>query len=359
MVGQLPRHPGGGGMKRRALLQMLALAPVLAAGNGLVQAMPAQRVLRLGAPAGTPRRVFAAGPPAAVLIAALAPERLLGWPMRVSPEALDQLPAPLRSLPVIGRLAGRGSTVSLERLLAMQPDLVLDAGDFDDNYRSSAERVWQQTGIPIELVAGRLPDHPAQLRHVGRLLGVAARGEALAQAAEAQLALVDEVLAARPVDTRPTVYYGRGSDGLESGLAGSINTEVIAFCGGRNVAAAAGSGGLARVSMEQLLAWDPDVVLTQDAAFAAGAPQDPRWRSLRAVREGRLYCAPTLPFGWLDGPPGINRLPGLAWLLARLHPGAVPALAPAALRARIDDLYRLLWGQWLPADIARALEHAR
>lgn len=342
-------------MRRRALLQAFALAPLLVASAELL-AMPAQRVLRLGAPKATPKRVFAAGPPAAVLLAAVAPERLLGWPMKVSPEALAQLPAALRTLPVVGRLAGRGSTVSLERLLAMQPDLVLDAGDFDANYRDSAERVWKQTAIPFELIAGRLPDHPAQLRHVGRLLGDAARGEALAQAAEAQLALVREVLATRPAATRPTVYYGRGSDGLESGLSGSINTEVIEFCGGRNVAASAGAGGLARVSFEQLLAWDPDVILTQDAGFAAHAAQDPRWRALRAVRERRLHCAPVLPFGWLDGPPGVNRLPGLPWLLSRLHPGAVPALAPAALRARIGALHQLLWGQPLPATLARSLD---
>lgn len=342
-------------MKRRALLQAFAFAPLLLAGAELL-AMPAQRVLRLGATKATPRRVFAAGAPAAVLIAAVAPERLLGWPMQVSPLTLAQLPAALRDLPMVGRLAGRGSTVSLERLLALQPDLVLDAGDFDANYRDSAERVWQQTGIPIELVAGRLADHPAQLRHVGKLLGVAARGEALAQAAESQLALVREVLATRPAASRPTVYYGRGSDGLESGLAGSINTEVIEFCGGRNVAAAAGKGGLARVSLEQLLAWDPDVILTQDAAFAARAPQDPRWRSLRAVREGRLHCAPVLPFGWLDGPPGVNRLPGLPWLLSRLHPGASPALAPAALRTRISALHQLLWSKPLPDEIARSLD---
>lgn len=345
-------------MKRRALLQAFALAPLMLAGAELL-AMPAQRVLRLGATRSTPRRVFAAGAPAAVLIAAVAPERLLGWPMQVSPAALAQLPASLRTLPMVGRLAGRGSTVSLERLLALQPDLVLDAGDFDANYRDSAERVWQQTGIPIELVAGRLADHPAQLRHVGKLLGVAARGQALAKAAEAQLALVRDVLATRPATSRPTVYYGRGSDGLESGLAGSINTEVIEFCGGRNVAAAAGNGGLARVSLEQLLAWDPDVILTQDAAFAARAPQDPRWRSLRAVREGRLHCAPVLPFGWLDGPPGVNRLPGLPWLVSRLHPGASPALAPAALRTRISALHQLLWNQPLPDEIARGLDMRR
>lgn len=345
-------------MKRRALLQAFLLTPLMLAGAELL-AMPAQRVLRLGATRSTPRRVFAAGAPAAVLIAAVAPERLLGWPMQVSPAALAQLPASLRTLPMVGRLAGRGSTVSLERLLALQPDLVLDAGDFDANYRDSAERVWQQTGIPIELVAGRLADHPAQLRHVGKLLGVAARGEALAKAAEAQLALVRDVLATRPATSRPTVYYGRGSDGLESGLAGSINTEVIEFCGGRNVAAAAGNGGLARVSLEQLLAWDPDVILTQDAAFAARAPQDPRWRSLRAVREGRLHCAPVLPFGWLDGPPCVNRLPGLPWLLSRLHPGASPALAPAALRPRISALHQLLWNQPLPDEIARGLDMRR
>lgn len=342
-------------MRRRTLLQAFALAPLLAASTRLM-AMPAQRVLRLGTPKATPRRVFAAGPPAAVLLAALAPERLLGWPMKVAPDALAQLPASVRALPVVGRLAGRGSTVSLERLLQMQPDLVLDAGDFDANYRDSAERVWKQTAIPFELIAGRLPDHPAQLRHVGRLLGATARGEVLAQAAEAQLALVREVLAARPAADRPTVYYGRGSDGLESGLSGSINTEVIEFCGGRNVAASAGAGGLARVSLEQLLAWDPDVILTQDAGFAARASQDPRWQALRAVRGGRLHCAPVLPFGWLDGPPGVNRLPGLPWLLSRLHPGATPALAPAALRGRIGALYQLLWGHPLPTELARSLD---
>lgn len=331
-------------MKRRAFLQALATAPLLLAASRFAQALPAHRVLQLGRAPASSARVFAAGPPAAVLMAALAPERLLGWPMQVPATSLAQLPPAVRSLPVLGRLAGRGSTVSLEKLLSLRPDLVLDTGDFNDSYRSGAERVWKQTGIAFALVAGRLPEQPAQLREVGRLLGLEARAQALANAAERELALVAEVLATRPAQVRPRVYYGRGSDGLESGLAGSINTEVIEFCGGRNVVAAAGAGGIARVSMEQLLAWDPDVILSQNAAFAARAATDPRWRGLRAVRSGRLHCAPVTPFGWLDGPPGINRLPGLGWLLARLYPGAVPALAPAVLAERSAALQRLLWG---------------
>ena len=86
-------------------------------------------------------RVFAAGPPAAVLITALAPERPLGWPMTMSDRARALLPAPARDQPLLGRLAGRGSPVSVESLLALQPHLVLDAGTVDGIYSSAAQRV--------------------------------------------------------------------------------------------------------------------------------------------------------------------------------------------------------------------------
>jgi iron complex transport system substrate-binding protein len=39
-----------------------------------------------------------------------------------------------------------------------------------------------------------------------------------------------------------------------------------------------------------------------------------RVQTLRAVRDGRAMIAPSLPFGWIEEPPSINRLLGLAWL---------------------------------------------
>ena len=100
------------------------------------------------------------------------------------------------------------------------------------------------------------------------------------------------------------------------------------------------------MSLEQLLAWNPDVILTQDRAFAARARSDPAWRALAAVRNGRVHCAPTLPFGWLDGPPGVNRLIGLPWLLARLHRD--PA-QERVLPATVSAFYRLFYGIELTA----------
>ncbi|SDL93627.1 iron complex transport system substrate-binding protein [Oryzisolibacter propanilivorax] len=300
-------------------------------------------------------RVYAAGPPAGVLVAALAPDKLLGWPMTLGAEARALLGPRLARLPHTGRLAGRGSTVPLEALLQLQPDLVLDAGTADATHASTMRRTSEQTGLPTLLVQGRIQEHAAQLREVGRLLGVAARAEQLAAQADEHLRLAAQLRAAVPPPQRPRVYYGRGSDGLETGLAGSINVELLEFCGGRNVAAQAGSGSLTRVSLEQLLAWDPQVIVTQDAEFARRALNDPLWRGIAAVRARRVHCAPALPFGWLDGPPGVNRLIGVRWLVERLHPGhallaGLQPLAPAVAR-----FYEAFYGAALTDAQLRAL----
>src|SRR5471030_2914199 len=104
--------------------------------------------------------------------------------------------------------------------------------------------------------------------------------------------------------------------------------------GARNVAGGQG-GGLATVSLEQVLAWDPEVIVTTDRDFARTVRTDPNWASVSAVRSGRVYLSPTLPFGWVDFPPGVNRLVGLWWLGKMLYPD----LFPMDLRAIAREFY--------------------
>jgi len=115
------------------------------------------------------------------------------------------------------------------------------------------------------------------------------------------------------------IYFTRSLDGLETGLAGSIHSEVIELLGCENVAKQAGHKGIGQVSLEQLMVWQPDYLLTQDLEFVELANTAAQWQALTAVQAGRVYCAPKLPFGWLDGPPGINRLLGILWLMALLE----------------------------------------
>lgn len=352
-------------MKRRDVLRALACAPFLSralpalgAEAGAAHAVKPSGIIaaafgQLPNPAEV-RRVFAGGPPASTLITVLAPEKLMGWPWNVSAEARTLLPPAVRDLPQVGRLAGRGSTMSNETLLQLKPDLILDIGTVDATYISAMQRVAEQTGLPCLLLHGGLADHPAQLREVGRMLGVAARGEALARWAETTIALAERVRAAVPPEKRPRIYYARGPAGLDTGLGGSINMETIDFASARNVAAEAGQrGGIAKVSLEQVLAWDPDVILTQDAGFARRVLDDPLWQPLAAVRNRRVHLAPTRPFGWLDVPPSVNRLIGVRWLLALLHPGR--ADDAASLRAATVDFYRLFYGVELDAAAIDAL----
>src|SRR5262249_29500087 len=116
-------------------------------------------------------RVFVAGPPASVLIYALAPEAMVGWIRLPSPAEKEFLAAPARDLPETGRLTGRGDTVSLERLVAAKPDLVVDFGSVTDTYVSLANRVQDQTGIPYVLIDGTFAATPASLRLAGDILG--------------------------------------------------------------------------------------------------------------------------------------------------------------------------------------------
>ena len=290
-------------------------------------------------------RVFAAGPPAAVLVYVLAPEALLGWTGPLAPDAASWMRPGLADLPVLGRLSGRGSTVSLEALVKLAPGLVLDVGSVDPTHASAIERVRQQTGLRCELLDGRIGDSPALLREAGRLLGVEGRAERLEGEARRLLA---EVVGARSRVATTRVYLARGQDGLETGLAGSINAELLEFVGARNVAAEAGAGRLARVSLEQVIAWDPEAIVTQDRAFARAVAADPLWKGVAAVREGRVLCPPSVPFGWIDAPPGVNRILGAAWLSHRLRPGSSPS---SALAATVRGFYDLFYG--VPVTDAR------
>ncbi len=266
-------------------------------------------------------RVFAAGPPAAILLYILAPEKMTGWPNAPKPEERPYIAQPYRDLPSLGRLTGRGGTANLEVVLKTKPDLILDFGSVRDTYVSLADNTQAQTGIPYVLIDGRFAATPASLRLLGRILGVTERAEKLARYVEDTFTQIDRTLIEIAPDARPRVYLARGPDGLETGLKGSINTEIIERAGARNVAESNdGRKGLARTSIEQVIVANPDTILTWDRLFYENVWKDPLWSGIDAVKKKRVYLAPTAPFGWIDRPPSLNRVIGLKWLPTLFYP---------------------------------------
>jgi len=308
--------------RRRRALSLATLAGLCAPAAALAQAAPRQIEDSAGRRVAVPapvQRVFPAGPPAAIWLYTLAPEALLGWPRANRPEEIAFLLPGVGDRPEVGRLTGRGNTANLETVLALRPDLIVDTGSVRQTFVELADRVQQQTGIPYALIDGALEAVPAGYRLLGELMGRPERAEALARYAEDTLRQVRERVAGVPRERHPRVYYARGPHGLETGLDGSINVEMFEAMGIQLVSTRM-PGGLARVSVEQVLNWDPEVIITIDQTFAQSAAQSPLWRNVSAVKNGRVHLSPKLPFGWVDFPPSVNRLPGLWWIGAKVFP---------------------------------------
>ena len=269
-------------------------------------------------------RVLPAGPPAAVLLAALAPDLMLGWPHAPGEHAAEFLPNAVAHLPEVPAVAV-GSDGG-DAVAALHPDLILDYGSTDPRYTERAEQTQARTGVPTLLMDGRLAFTPLALRVLGRALHRESRGEELAQIAEGVLASV------RHGATHHRVVYVR-SDGGHVLVTGGNNSEALEFLGWRILAPPPHPGEAARASFraaspEEIAALDPDILLFADPAMRARVLQSEAWRGVRAVREGHAWTVPAAPFGWIEEPPSLNRLLGLAWLAdGEPHPGVVPLAA--------------------------------
>ena len=296
---------------------------------------------------GQVTRVMAADPVAAVLVAVLAPRKLVGWP---TPLLRGQ-----RRLPMAGGLAGPEVTITPADVARWHPDLILAEIRATETASALADRIEAQTGVPFVLVEGSIERSPAMLREIGALLGVGKRGEDLAAWADHAIADIRGRMLIEPPNTRPRVYYGKGPDGLTTPHAGSRAIAAIDESGSIDVAAPdpRGAGGEMRLSPTQLLDWNPDIVIAEDRSFANQLRRDPQWRGLKAVRNRRIYVAPVAPFGWIDDPPGINRLIGLYWLSALLYPGDQPDLGTS-----VSDFYEKFYGTKLNEKQLAALVHS-
>ncbi len=325
-----------------ALLALLALPAGPARARPFTDA--AGRVVEVPERAA---RVVAAGPPASVLLYTLAPERMAAWVRSPSPAERPYLAPATWGLPASGRLTGRGGTANVEAVLALKPDLIVDVGSTGPTYASLADRVQAQIGIPYILLDGAFARTAETYRRLGAVLGLDQAADGLAAYADRTVAEVAARVAQIPEAERPRVYYARGPRGLETGFSGSINTEILEVVGARNVAV--GGNGLANVSPEQVLGWNPDVIVALDPAFRPA--DDPLWQGVKAVREGRVYRTPTLPFAWFDAPPGVNRLIGVRWLAHLLYPAQFPEPLPAI----VADFYQRFYHVALAPEAVDAL----
>ena len=88
--------------------------------------------------------------------------------------------AAYQELPEYGRFYGDAGDFNREALMASEPEVIIDVGEWDEEYRVELDSLQEQLGIPVILLEGNLAQNASTYRTLGQLLGVEERGEELA-----------------------------------------------------------------------------------------------------------------------------------------------------------------------------------
>lgn len=272
-------------------------------------------------------KAVAVSPPGTYLLYAIDPGLVAGlnFPLWES-EKKYTIPE-YRRLPVIGGLAGQSRTMNREVLLQVAPDFIVNWTWKDDAINRKFVESLALLPFPvINVHIGSITDYPAALRFVGDITGRKSRSEELAAYADDILNTAAATVSKIPQTEKVSIYYAEGIDGLATERENSLHAELIPLAGGINVhkGEEVDHLGMEKISMEQVLLYDPDVILVKEKTFFDRLASDERWQNLRAVRNGRVYWIPAEPFNWFDRPPSFMRLLGIEWLLNVLHPEHYP-----------------------------------
>lgn len=268
--------------------------------------------------------VFSAGPVAAIFLYMVAPDKLLGWNYELNDVEKSIILEKYQDLPNFGM----GDAVNYEAVIAANPTIAINSGKINDAMVSDCDALSESLGIPVVAVDNELNNSAEAFRFMGELLGVEDHAEELAQYAE-QVFTDINVLSDIPEEKKVSVYFGNGEDSLETAPRGSQHAQILDAINAVNVAdLELGDGSRVQISAEQLLAWDPDVIVVNGEPKAdksgSSAAEDilsnPDYASLKAVQDQKVYGTPNAPFSWVDRPAGPNRLIGMRWFSALIYP---------------------------------------
>ena len=253
---------------------------------------------------GAPRRIVSLNPSTTELLFAIgAGGRLVGR------TTYDRWPAEAIALPDLGP----GLRPNVESVLATKPDLVVLYGS-DDN-RDAARRLRAAGVATASFRVDRIADFERVTIALGALTGDSLAARATVDSVRTTVTRVRAATASLP---KPSVFWPLYDQPLLATGGGSFLNELIDVAGGRNVYAFLPEPS-PRITVEDLLGRDPDVILVSPESRARYLG-DPRWRALRAVREGRVISVDTT-LVFRPGPRLGEAARSLAMLL---HPGVRP-----------------------------------
>jgi iron complex transport system substrate-binding protein len=265
----------------------------------------------------------------------------------VGVKAASQAPASFRIVePRLDQLLRSGDP-NVEDLIALGTDFVIADGA---KHAAFAEQM-QGLGVPALLLAPETAEGVVEtILTLGAVLGDEAQARAASLTADFYrvYGVAAVAASATPNPNRPRVLF-LGSSPLQVASGAMYQTQLVEAAGGVSVSADL-SGSWNTVSLEQILVWNPDVVVipSYGSATVADIVGNADWQSVSAVRTGRVFKMPRV-FGTMDTPLPESLL-GVVWLSTAFY----PERATFDVRAEAVDFYQTYYDTALSSAEADA-----
>ena len=271
-------------------------------------------------------RVIATSPPMTTIMYMLAPDKLAGVNFQWTDEELKYVPNQYKDkFPVIGGWFG-SQDGNYEEFIASEPDLVVEGIDEGMGVDLSVveERQEKFGSLPVVAVTDNtnVTKIDNTIEFLGKLLQSEDKANQLIGFNDKYLSEVQSTASSIPESERKSVYYASGEDGLSTYASGASHLQMISLVVGTNVADTEirDSGSELTVSIEQVMKWNPDVIIATDEDFYNNVYKDSKWVNVKAVKNHQVYISPQSPFKWFDRPPGANIIIGVPWTAKVIYP---------------------------------------
>jgi iron complex transport system substrate-binding protein len=257
----------------------------------------------------------------------------------------------LEDMPTPGDL----KTVNIEALLSLNPDVaivthyapkdmvnqIVNAGvpvvqvSFYRADYEEASKLNPELKDPDEAYTKGMEDG---IQLMGEVFGHPDRADELIHYIFKNRDIVRKHLGDIPPDQRVTCYMANPE--LHTYGTGKYTGVIMQKAGGRNVAEEI--KGYQQVSMEQVLAWNPEVIFVQDRyqSLAPKIKSDPAWATIKAVQKDRVYVCPEYVKPWGHPCPESMAL-GEIWMAGKLYPDRFEDVDLAGL---VEDYYQTFYG---------------
>ncbi len=265
------------------------------------------------------KKIAISGPLAQIVLFAIAPDMMVGIANEWDDSAKQFLATEYYELPILGQLYGGKGELNLETLLSSGAEVVIDVGEPKKDAKTELDALQEQTKLPFVHITCTTETMGECYRMLGELLGRPEKGEELATYCEGIYNKTKE-LAGKVEKTN--LLYCVGKEGHNVLAKGSFHSEIIDLLS-NNLAvvdspSSRGTGN--EVDMEQILKWNPDVIIFAPNSIYSTVADDPTWQKVKAIADGKYYEVPMGPYNWMGFPPSVQRLLGMMWLSELLYP---------------------------------------